>query len=134
MDTGAASLEAVAASEHWTFPECFSGAAWSGTSVREDVLDFIAPVSGRFRFRLVRRSPEESRRGDFGLAALRRECRTNRAAAPIACGRATWDSTLGTFAAIDVTATAGEHLPLVVSSYETMFPYRLEVTLAERSP
>ncbi len=124
-DVRTATLEGRTETETRDAPACLDESTWSGARLREDVVSFVAPVAGRYRFALASRAPSGVASPDFAIAAHRLDCRVDRPSAAIACRRVE-----GTTAApLELTAAAGERVLLLVTARGAALDYRLDVAL-----
>jgi hypothetical protein len=125
-------IEGTTATEVSFVPGCLRESTWTGAPVLEDGVDFVAPVAGTYRFRLMDRGTRAARHWDFGLSAYRAVCDADRASPVISCARAGELTGTSLASVIDVVAAAGERLPLLVTSRGVALDYRLEVALPRR--
>jgi hypothetical protein len=129
-DAPSSVFEGRAQTRYWTAPSCLNEYAWTGHAIFDDVIDFVAPVAGTYRFRVT---VAEARGRDFSLAVYRHECRLDRAASELACGRSEYRTdTSGSESVTELRAAAGERFVLKVSARTTEMDYRAEVTLPPR--
>ena len=130
-DTTSAVFTGRAQTSYWTAPACLQEYTWTGQPIFEDVIDFVAPVAGTYRFRVTN---SEARGRDFSLAAYRHECRLDRAAREVACGRSEYRTdTAGSESVTEITASAGERFVLRVTTRVAAMDYRAEVSFG-RTP
>ncbi len=125
-DARVATLDARAETPTWDIPSCFSDSVWSGARLQEDVVSFVAPVAGTYRFALGPRASPDVRPPEFAIVAHRLDCRVDRAAPEIACGRASGSPLTST---LELTASARERILLVIAARGASLDYRLDVAI-----